>query len=127
MLQRMDDRVKKFIATGARVIMLLEPPSVHAGSQTEPNSNDIEYEEMNALLKRGCGAASETGRRREPSGPGLPFRTAVPVRCGRLRLDHSDGGPVDPAGHDSLSPDPHRSGSQSGWCRGLRSAANKLS
>jgi peptidoglycan/LPS O-acetylase OafA/YrhL len=51
MLQRMDDRVEKFIATGARVILLSEPPSVHIGSQTGIDSNDIEYGEMNALLR----------------------------------------------------------------------------
>jgi peptidoglycan/LPS O-acetylase OafA/YrhL len=51
MLKRMDDRVEKFIATGARVILLSEPPSVHNGSETGINSNDIEYGEMNALLR----------------------------------------------------------------------------
>jgi peptidoglycan/LPS O-acetylase OafA/YrhL len=51
MLQRMDNRVGRFIATGARVILLLEPPGTHRGSQTRPNSVDVDYEQMNALLK----------------------------------------------------------------------------
>ena len=51
MLQRMNNRVEQFIATGARVILLLEPPAVHLGSQTQPNAVDIAYERMNVLLK----------------------------------------------------------------------------
>ena len=51
MLQRMDGRVRKFVDTGAKVILLLEPPAVHSGSQTVPDSDDIRYGEMNALLR----------------------------------------------------------------------------
>jgi peptidoglycan/LPS O-acetylase OafA/YrhL len=52
MLQRIDDRVKKFVATGARVILVLEPPSAHApGSQAKVDSTDVQYEQMNNLLR----------------------------------------------------------------------------
>ena len=69
MLQRMDTRVEKFIATGARVILLLEPPEVHhvngANAQNvgallntplahgggRPDAEDVGYERMNALLR----------------------------------------------------------------------------
>ena len=90
MLRRMDDRVEKFIATGARVIMLSEPPSVHSGGPTGLNSNDIEYREMNALQRDVRGATSEAGRRCQPSGPGLPFRTTLPIRGRRVRLEGKD-------------------------------------
>ena len=79
MLQRMDDRVEKFIATGARVILLSEPPSVHSGSQTGLNSNDIEYGEMNALLRDVAArhpkqvAVVNLQARVCPSGPPCPF------------------------------------------------------
>ena len=32
MLQRMNDRVDEFVASGARVVLLLEPPQVHNAS-----------------------------------------------------------------------------------------------
>jgi peptidoglycan/LPS O-acetylase OafA/YrhL len=50
MLQRMDNRVDKFVASGARVILLLEPPQVHSGTPAL-NSTDLAYEHMNDLLK----------------------------------------------------------------------------
>ena len=50
MLQRMDSRVDKFVASGAKVILLLEPPQVHTGITTV-NSSDLAYEHMNDLLK----------------------------------------------------------------------------
>jgi peptidoglycan/LPS O-acetylase OafA/YrhL len=48
MLRRMNDRVGKFVATGAKLILLLEPPYVHAGPLS---SNDLAYGQMNDLLK----------------------------------------------------------------------------
>ncbi len=79
MLQRMDDRVEKFLGTGARVILLLEPPSVHAGSQTQPDAIDIQYEEMNAMLKEIAArhprqvATVDLQARVCPSGPPCPY------------------------------------------------------
>ena len=51
MVNRINTRVEQFVATGANVILLLEPPSVHGGSRTQPNASDLAYERMNALLK----------------------------------------------------------------------------
>ena len=51
MLRRISDRVGKLLATGAKLVMLLEPPeaTVHAGT---PNSDDLAYAQMNDLLKQ---------------------------------------------------------------------------
>jgi peptidoglycan/LPS O-acetylase OafA/YrhL len=46
---RIDARVQSFLATGANVILLLEPPSVHVGNDVTPD--DLAYERMNALLR----------------------------------------------------------------------------
>jgi hypothetical protein len=35
----------------SRVILSLQPPSVHGGSQTEPDAADIAFEQINALLR----------------------------------------------------------------------------
>ncbi len=51
MMKRMDTRVEQFIATGAKVVLLLEPPRVHGGSITAPSAGDLDYEKMNALLR----------------------------------------------------------------------------
>jgi peptidoglycan/LPS O-acetylase OafA/YrhL len=79
MLQRMDDRVKKFLAAGAKVVLLQEPPTVHSGSQTQPNAGDVAFEQMNALLKRVAArhpkqvAVVDLEARVCPSGPPCPF------------------------------------------------------
>ena len=79
MLQRMDDRLKQLTATGARVILLLEPPSVHSGSQTQPNSTDLSYGPMNTLLKKAAAkhpdrvAVVNLAARVCPSGPPCPY------------------------------------------------------
>jgi hypothetical protein len=65
MLQRMNDRVKKFLATGARVVLMLQPPAVHtygstagellvpaAHSPGQVDADDEDYARMNALLKK---------------------------------------------------------------------------
>ena len=65
MLQRMNTRVKKFLATGARVVLLLEPSAVHSNNATaaellvpaahspgQVDADDEAYERMNALLKK---------------------------------------------------------------------------
>jgi hypothetical protein len=49
MLHRINQRVDQLLSTGARVVFLLEPPPPHPGSQ--PNSNDIDYARLNALLR----------------------------------------------------------------------------
>jgi hypothetical protein len=48
MLRRMDDRVAELGATGAKLVLLLEPPYVHAGPLS---ADDLGYAHMNDLLK----------------------------------------------------------------------------
>ncbi len=65
MLQRMNTRVKKFLATGARVVLMQQPPAVHtyrntagqllvpaAHSPGQVDADDEAYGRMNALLKK---------------------------------------------------------------------------
>jgi hypothetical protein len=79
MLQRMNDRVKEFIATGARVVLLLEPPAIHEGNQTKPDAEDIAYERMNALLREVAAQHPDhvgvvnLSARVCPSGPPCPY------------------------------------------------------
>jgi peptidoglycan/LPS O-acetylase OafA/YrhL len=97
MLQRINGRVEKFLATGARVILLAEPPSPHSLSGVDstnlgallktpaardggpPNANDEQYEQMNALLREVAArhpqkvAVINLGARVCPSGPGCPY------------------------------------------------------
>jgi peptidoglycan/LPS O-acetylase OafA/YrhL len=78
MLQRMNGRVDQFVASGARVILLLEPPQVHSGTPGL-NSTDLAYEHMNDLLKEVAGrhprhvAVVNLEARVCPSGPPCPF------------------------------------------------------
>jgi peptidoglycan/LPS O-acetylase OafA/YrhL len=65
MEQRMNTRVEKFLATGARVVLMLEPPAVHTSGSTasellvpaahspgQVDADDEDYARMNALLKK---------------------------------------------------------------------------
>jgi peptidoglycan/LPS O-acetylase OafA/YrhL len=51
MLQRMNNRVERFTGTGARVVLLLEPPPVHIGKVTQATADSVGYGQMNALLR----------------------------------------------------------------------------
>ena len=69
MSERIEARVQEFLATGAKVILLSEPPQVHyiEGANSEsigallknpavhgggrPNAEDLAYQQMNALLR----------------------------------------------------------------------------
>ena len=79
MLERIDDRVKKFLATGARVILVLEPPAAHAPGNHTVDSGDIQYEQMNALLREVAARHSKKvgvvnlQTRVCPSGPPCPY------------------------------------------------------
>ncbi len=98
-LQRIDDRVKKFVATGARVILVLEPPSAHApGSPTKVDSSDVQYEQMNSLLREVAArhpkevAVVNLEARLCPSGPPCPyvvdgFGSTVATRAQAIRPD----------------------------------------
>ena len=79
MLSRINSRVAQLVATGAKVILLLEPPSLRIGNQSQPNASDLAYERMNDLLKEVATLhASHVGvvnleTRVCPSGPPCPF------------------------------------------------------
>jgi hypothetical protein len=81
MLQRMEDRVGQFVASGARVIFLLEPPEVHPnGKGGGPlDSSDRATERMNALLKEVAArhpdhvGVVDLQARVCPSGPPCPY------------------------------------------------------
>ena len=80
MLHRINDRVDEFMASGARVILLLEPPPARTGSQQRSvDSTDLAYEHMNALLTEvaarhpGHVAVVNLATRVCPSGPPCPF------------------------------------------------------
>lgn len=79
MLRRIDTRVRQFIATGAKVVLLLEPPSWSPGHPTRPTPSDLAYERMNVLLRqvaarnRGRVGLVDLGLRVCPSGPPCPL------------------------------------------------------
>jgi peptidoglycan/LPS O-acetylase OafA/YrhL len=80
MLRRVENRVGQFVATGARVILLLEPPKVHAlHHQGPPDSTDLTYEHMNTLLREAAArhpshvAVVNLESRVCPSGPPCPY------------------------------------------------------
>jgi hypothetical protein len=79
MLRRIEKRVGQLTATGAKVILLLEPPSVHGGSQSQPDASDIAYELMNGLLREAAAqdpdhvAVVNLATRVCPSGPPCPY------------------------------------------------------
>ena len=82
MLQRMDTRVNQFLATGARVVLTLAPPSVHPAEHTV-DSDDEDYAHMNSLLKEVAAkhphqvAVVDLSRRVCPTGP--PCQAIVPA------------------------------------------------
>jgi peptidoglycan/LPS O-acetylase OafA/YrhL len=82
MLQRMDTRVNKFLATGARVILTLAAPAVHPADHTV-NSEDEDYANMNSLLKEVAAkhphqvAVVDLSPRVCPTGP--PCQDIVPA------------------------------------------------
>jgi hypothetical protein len=77
MLKRMNDRVDTFIAAGAKVILVLEPPATHKNPGLD--SDDIAYEHLNELLKEVAARhPGEVGTvnlepRVCPSGPPCPY------------------------------------------------------
>ena len=77
MLRRMNARVDSLLATGARLILVLEPASVHQNPGVD--SDDIAYERMNALLREVAAQhPDQVGMvnlqpRVCPSGPPCPY------------------------------------------------------
>ena len=82
MLERMNTRIKKFLATGARVILMLEPSAVHPSVHTV-DSDDEAYARMNALLQKVAAkhphqvAVIDLAARVCPTGP--PCQGIVPA------------------------------------------------
>ncbi len=80
MLQRMDTRLKQFIATGATVVLLLQPPFVDAGSPSRPTAKDAEFALLNTMLGQlaarhpGHVGVLDLSTRVCPSGPPCPYR-----------------------------------------------------
>ena len=96
MLQRIDARVRQFAATGAKVVLLLQPPFVNDGSPTRPTPDDVDFERMNAILREvAAGDPSQVGlinleSRVCPSGPPCPDM----VDGLEVRTDHEHYGPA---------------------------------
>jgi len=96
MLQRIDTRVQQFIAIGAAVILLQEPPFVNSGNPTQPTSSDVGFEQMNALLREVAARhpahveVINLESRVCPSGPPCPATLAGL----KLRPDHEHYGPA---------------------------------
>ena len=83
MLQRMNTRVKKFLATGARVVLMQQPPAVHPKPCATIDADDEAYGRMNALLKKVAAkhphqvAVVDLASRVCPTGP--PCQGVVPA------------------------------------------------
>ena len=81
MLSRMDTRVTKFLATGAKVVLTLAAPAVHRGETL--NAQDENYVQMNSLLRKVAArhphkvAVVDLSRRVCPTGP--PCQDVVPA------------------------------------------------
>ena len=80
MLQRMNGHVDQLLATGASVILLSEPPPAYMPHHHgPPDSTDLDYEQMNALLPQvaarhsGRVAVVDLNERVCPSGPPCPY------------------------------------------------------
>ncbi|MGH9207019.1 MAG: SGNH hydrolase domain-containing protein, partial [Acidimicrobiales bacterium] len=79
MLRRINTRVKAFIADGAKVIFLLQPPFVDSRNPTRPTQSDMEFERMNGLLRQvaarhpGHVGLIDLSLRVCPSGPPCPY------------------------------------------------------
>jgi peptidoglycan/LPS O-acetylase OafA/YrhL len=79
MLKRMNARVEQFLATGAKVVLLLQPPFVNSGYPTQPTQSDRDFERLNGLLREvaaahpGRVATVDLNSRVCPSGPPCPY------------------------------------------------------
>lgn len=52
MRRRIEERLRLLKASGATVVMLLQPPQVNIGSPKSPTTSDEDYERLNGLLKQ---------------------------------------------------------------------------
>jgi len=75
MLRRMNQRVERFIATGAKVVLVQEPPTVDPSHPNRPTARDEAFEDMNDLLREVAAlhpsrvGVVDLGERVCPSGP----------------------------------------------------------
>ena len=78
LLKRMEERVRRFTATGATVIMLTQAPFYDSGNPVGPTNQDETFERLNALLTEFAVAhpTRQVGRSRCPR---MPLRTTVPT------------------------------------------------
>jgi hypothetical protein len=80
MLQRIEERVRQFTATGAKVILLLEPPEAQESVSKASKQEDRRYARMNTLLEKVAAqdptkvATVDLDSRVCPSGPPCPYR-----------------------------------------------------
>jgi peptidoglycan/LPS O-acetylase OafA/YrhL len=79
MSQRIEARVAQFVRTGARVVLLLEPPRAYNPHQSRLEAEAAKIEKMNELLKQEAArhprqvAVVDLASRVCPSGPPCPF------------------------------------------------------
>ena len=52
MRRRIEARVHQFVTTGAKVILVLEPPPLDSGNPSQPTARDVNYSVMNELLRQ---------------------------------------------------------------------------
>lgn len=96
MLQRIGARVRQFASTGAKVVLLLQPPFVNDGSPTRPTPDDVDFERMNAILREVAAGDPDQVRlidlesRVCPAGPPCPGT----VDGLEVRTDHEHYGPA---------------------------------
>jgi hypothetical protein len=50
-IERMNAKLHKLLGTGAKIILLIQPPFVNEGSPKRPTSSDEEFEQLNSVLR----------------------------------------------------------------------------
>jgi hypothetical protein len=96
MLRRMDARVQQFLDTGAKVLLMLQPPIHSNANPTKPTPTDFAFERLNSLLRKV--ASQHPGRvglvnlesRVCPSGPPCPYWLNIPGQTRRLNVRPDD-------------------------------------
>ena len=122
MLQRMDARVVKFLATGARVVLTLAPPEVHTLGYTDAelltpaahlpgkvrpaqdDADDEDYAHMNSLLKEVAARHPHKVAVIDLVPRGVPVGRALSVRCASLQSEAHLGHPDRQTGRSPLPP-----------------------
>ena len=100
MLQRMDTRINKFLATGAKVVLTLAAPAVHQGDTL--NAQDESYAQMNSLLRKVAARHPHEVALVDIYAPGVSNRSAVPSRRTCLQPEADHGHADRPSGWNPL-------------------------